>query len=210
MICKNCGQENPDGAKFCQFCGTPQNEPIVPALTLEPTPEPDLAPMPELSVEPSPEPLYDAAPEAAGVYAPAPEAPLPPVFEVEQPAAPMYTPVPAEPVYGSEAPYDYAQPMYEPEPNVPSDGSVLTWGILALAFGSFGFLVNFLGIIFGIIARKKSNAYINFHGTRTAKERVGRILGTIGIPVGIAFTVFWLLYIIIFAAVIAGIIGSAL
>lgn len=196
MICINCGLENPDGAKFCQHCGAPQ--PAVPALTLEPTPEPDFAPMPELSVEPSPVPELESAP----VFAPAPEAPLPPVFEVEQPVAPAYAPVPAE------VPYDYAQPMYEPEPDVPTDGKVLTWGILALAFGS-SFLISFLGIIFGIIARKKSNAYINYYGTRTAKERVGRILGTIGIPVGIAMTVFWILYIVFFVVFFA-VIGASL
>lgn len=47
MYCSECGKQNPEGAKFCAFCGAkltaptaPQPEPKQPAPT-QPTPKPD-------------------------------------------------------------------------------------------------------------------------------------------------------------------------
>lgn len=178
MICKYCNMENPDGSNFCQFCGAPQKEPAIPELTLDPTPAPEPVPVPELTLEP---------PAPADDFAPQPEAPLTPVYEMPEPAAPMYVPVAPEVAYDT---YD------GPYPEVPADTQVLKWGIIALCF-AITFPVNFLGLPFALKARRLSNTFLAWNSGHTVRERLGRIFGTVALPVSIVLTLFFALYILI-------------
>ena len=72
-------------------------------------------------------------------------------------------------------------------------GSVLTFGILALAVSAV--FINFLGIIFGAIAMNKAKEYTALTGKTPARVSVGKGLGKAGLITGIAMTAFWTLYI---------------
>ena len=41
MFCTNCGAQQPEGAKFCEFCGTPVGaaQPVQPEQSAQPAPE---------------------------------------------------------------------------------------------------------------------------------------------------------------------------
>lgn len=107
-----------------------------------------------------------------------------------QPEAPVYQEAPAQ------------QPIYNAAPVAPvapvstiSDNTtpILVFGILALALaGSTGIV----GIIFGILTKKKVNEYLAQGGTLTGKAKVGSILGKVGLILGIVMTVFWIISVV--------------
>ena len=91
----------------------------------------------------------------------------------------------------------YNGPLGDPKP-------VLVWGILSLAF-SLTFFASFLGIIFGIVGRKKANAYNEFTHNAPAKQvKIGRKLSLAGIITGSVITAIFLIYIMFIAALIGG------
>ncbi len=118
-----------------------------------------------------------------------------PAMTVNQPA--RQDPFPAQPVYGTP----FITPQQQQEAN-----SILIWGILGLAF-SCTFFLSFLGIIFSSIAKGKVRDYIARYGVLYGKAKVGNILSTVGIPVGIVMTVLLAIYII-YIIVLAAAIGS--
>lgn len=61
--------------------------------------------------------------------------------------------------------------------NAPTQGSVLTWGILGLAFCE----IAILGLIFSIIGRNKAKAYIAAHGQLEGAAKAGGILSKLGL-----------------------------
>lgn len=77
-----------------------------------------------------------------------------------------------------------------PQPNT------LVWGILSLA------IFCFIGWIFGIIGRKKGNAYIAQGGTLTGASKVGYILSLVGIIVSIIVTIILIIYFVFVGATI--------
>ncbi len=68
-----------------------------------------------------------------------------------------------------------------------NSGSILTFGILGLAFGC-SFWLSLLGIIFGRIAMSKARLYQVSIGPLSGKARTGSILGKVGFILGIVFT----------------------
>lgn len=102
---------------------------------------------------------------------------------VAQPQQPQYQqPVYQQPMYQQPQPM-YAQPIYngvDPEQERLSK-SILTMGILSLALG---WLIAVLGVVFGAIALGKSNAYAQRYPL-VGKAKVGRILGIVGMIIGI-------------------------
>ena len=70
---------------------------------------------------------------------------------------------------------------------------ILVHGILALAFAC-SFCFSWLGILFGAMTKKKVKNYLNQGYELTGKPLVGKILGKIGLILGIALSVFWVLY----------------
>ena len=93
-------------------------------------------------------------------------------------------------------PNAYLQPSGVQPPVTPS--SILTWGILGLAFSSTGIL----GLIFSIIAKRKAREYASYVGELHGQAKVGNILAKVGFPISIVMIVVWVIYI----AVIAGMI----
>lgn len=85
--------------------------------------------------------------------------------------------------------------------------SVLVWGILGIAFGATPML-NFLGIIFSIVAKRKAAAYAAATGPLYGQAKVGHILSTIGLIVSIIFTVIWGIWLMIFCAACVSALGS--
>ena len=84
--------------------------------------------------------------------------------------------------------------------DLEDQNSVLINGILALALAA-STPVSFIGIIFGIIARRKAGEYISRKGHSPARISVGKGLGKAGIIAGIAMSVFWFLYFILFVVI---------
>ena len=75
---------------------------------------------------------------------------------------------------------------------------ILVQGILSLAFANTLFL-SWLGIIFGVKAKKKIKDYLAQGYELTGKARVGRILAKIGTILGIVGTVCCVLYMVLMA-----------
>ena len=116
-------------------------------------------------------------------------------------------PTGAAPVNNNQQPnygYQQPQPQYQAQPQQPvvnatpqmeaQSKSVLTFGILAIAFGC-SFFLSFLGIIFGAIAGRKANEFIGMCGVLYGRAKVGKILGKIGLILGIVLTVFFVIYL---------------
>ena len=102
--------------------------------------------------------------------------------------APVPAPTAAAPAY--TAPTYASAPAYNTSP-------ILVFGILALSFACT-FYFSFLGIVFGAIASSKVNAYLAMGGVLAGKATTGRLLGKIGLIVGIVLTalstfVFWVM-----------------
>lgn len=87
----------------------------------------------------------------------------------------------------------YEGPMCDPTP-------VLTWGILGLAFA---FATGILGIIFSIIGLNKYKQYMAYtSGAHSGKAQTGRKLSIAGLIVGIAMTIFLIIYIIVIVSTV--------
>ena len=69
-------------------------------------------------------------------------------------------------------------------------GQTLKWGILSLAFAVSGCL-SLLGFIFSFIAKSRARAYEQTFGVPEGKAKVGRILGKVGFGVGLAYTLYF-------------------
>jgi len=116
-ICRNCGEELTEGAKFCGSCGakaepaSPPAEPLVSEQPADTAPEPNTAPEHPAAYPP---PEY-AVPISDGYQPPQPEGYAP----AGQPTPPYYAPnaVPpqgqyGQPPYGAPPQGQYAQPPY--------------------------------------------------------------------------------------------------
>lgn len=111
-------------------------------------------------------------------------------------------------------PQQFEQPVYEATPvnntyaasaGADESKSVLTWGILGLVFADTCIL-SFLGIIFSAIALNKAKAFQAANGALYGKAKVGKILATVGLILGIVMTVFAVIYLLL---IIVGVIGAA-
>ncbi|MBR2582975.1 MAG: zinc ribbon domain-containing protein [Oscillospiraceae bacterium] len=78
---------------------------------------------------------------------------------------------------------------------VPTPSSILTMGILAVAF-CCTFYFSFLGIVFGAIGKSKAKSYLAYYGEPSGQVKAGSIMSKIGFIVGIVFTVLAVLAII--------------
>lgn len=76
--------------------------------------------------------------------------------------------------------------------NSPTQGNVLTWGILGLAFSG----VFILGLIFSIVGKNKAKAYVAAHGQLEGAAKAGGILSTLGLIFSIIATVAWIIWVI--------------
>ncbi len=83
--------------------------------------------------------------------------------------------------------------------NVPDAGSILAWGIVALALCS----CPVAGLILAIIARNKAKAHTAYYGAPVGKAKVGTIFTRIAFPISIVAQVFWVIYIIVLVVAIA-------
>ena len=122
-----------------------------------------------------------------------------------QPAQPAYQqPAYQQPVYQQPQPV-YQQPMYA-QPVAGEQPNILVLGILSVAFLG-GFFTSLVGMILGIVGRKKGKAYIAQGGTLTGKSKVGFILSKLGFIFGLIETIGVVIYIIVM--IIAAIAGTA-
>lgn len=96
------------------------------------------------------------------------------------------------------------KPVYADPAERAAASSVLTFGILAIAFACTFFLSP-VGIIFATIGMNKARNYANAYGMLSGKTKVGKILSTVALPVSIVLSVLLIFYI----AIIADIINSA-
>ena len=83
--------------------------------------------------------------------------------------------------------------------NVPDAGSILAWGIVALALCS----CPVAGLILAIIARNKAKAHTAYYGAPVGKAKVGTIFTRIAFPISIVMQVFWVIYIIVIVFIFA-------
>ena len=123
---------------------------------------------------------------------------MPTVEEPVVAAAPIYE----QPVY--ETPVQ--QPIVQSSPEAQALSTpILIFGILGLSFACIPY-VNFLGIIFSAIAKKKVKQFLGLGGVLSGKAKVGSILATVGLIIGIIFTVIFA--IIITVAIFGVVLGS--
>ena len=83
--------------------------------------------------------------------------------------------------------------------NVPDAGSILAWGIVALALCS----CPVAGLILAIIARNKAKAHAAYYGAPVGKAKVGTIFTRIAFPISIVMQVFWVIYIFVIVFIFA-------
>lgn len=123
----------------------------------------------------------------------------------EEPAQPVYE-QPEAPVY--EQPV-YQQPVVQANPAVEAQSTpILIFGIIGIALAVIPY-INFLGIIFSAIAKSKVKKYLADGGVLTGKAKVGNILATVGLILGIVFTVFWTIVISVMIFGVASNVGSS-
>jgi hypothetical protein len=119
--------------------------------------------------------------------APAP-APADPFAQAGYDPAAAYTPAPAETVYPAEV--------------TSAASGVLTRGIVALCFSS-SFFLSFVGIILSAVAMGRAKTFIRNYGPISKKVRIGKILATVGLFVGIAMTILFVLYLALIVLAVA-------
>ena len=178
MFCQNCGTFLENGTKFCPNCGAPV---AAPEIVREPVvPQETIAPQVEEPIVMAREPVYQEP--AAPVY--------------QQPEAPVYQ-QPEAPVYRQpEAPV-YQQPVVQSNPAADIYSTpILIFGILSVSFACIPY-INFLGIIFAAIAKGKVKQFLAEGGVLAGKAKVGSILATVGLILGIIFTALFTILIIL-------------
>ncbi|MBR6039286.1 MAG: zinc ribbon domain-containing protein [Clostridia bacterium] len=110
---------------------------------------------------------------------------------VEEPvvaAAPVFE----QPVYETPT---YREPVVQSSPEAQALSTpILVFGILGLSFACIPY-VNFLGIIFSAIAKKKVKQFLACGGVLSGKAKVGSILATVGLIIGIILTVIFAIII---------------
>lgn len=122
-------------------------------------------------------------------------------------------PIPEEPVIAAAPVYEQPvcetpvrQPVVQSSPEAAALSTpILVFGILGLSFACIPY-VNFLGIIFSAIAKKKVKQFLACGGVLSGKAKVGNILATVGLIIGIILTV--LFAIIITVAIVGGVLGA--
>ena len=180
MFCTSCGKELSPYDRVCPSCGAP-----VSGDDFQ-----EAAPSYE-------QPSYEQPVYGQNDYAQ-------PSYEQPSYAQPSYdqSAYPQQNPYGQQPGYTYNNPVYPAQTAAGATSvtptSVLVWGIAAIACACT-FYFAFLGIIFGAIARGRSNNYLAAYGPISTKAKVGRILGTVGFILGIVFTV--ILFFVIIAVI---------
>lgn len=89
----------------------------------------------------------------------------------------------------------------KPNPEVSKKNSIISmiFGLLSLDFAAsaimpiYAIIFMAVGIVFSVLAKRKSTQYINEAGAPNAFTKVGRITATIAIPVSIVFGVIGLI-----------------
>lgn len=227
MLCPKCGYSLHTGALICIRCGSPVDEaaskaiedaqaaaddvihrfdPAEYAAEVVGAPEGDgQATAQAVASEPTPEAGAQADGEDPLAVRSEPKLYLTrtaiPDAEPEAPQADPWKAQPAEHLSATPAEARPEPPLIADYSGAPSDGSVLGMGIAAIAFGT-SFILSFIGIILGAIGLSKANSFYNRTGVLTPKARTGRILSKVGLWVGVAMTVMFILYLIaIFSAV---------
>ena len=79
-----------------------------------------------------------------------------------------------------------------------SANSVLRSGIVALVF-SCSFFLSFVGIILSAVAMGRAKSFVRDYGPISKKVRIGKILSTVGLFVGIGMTILCILYFAVVA-----------
>ena len=190
IICKNCGAELPDVAKFCTKCGYA------------------VIPEEELRAPEETQPAYDdwnaQAEEADAAYDPYPVAPQPQQPQYQQP---QYQ----QPQYQQQPPQYYGQPYqdnsynaYRNEPqavDTEKESSARSAMILAIVGAALGMLP---GIIICAIARGKVKAWTEKYGTPTGMAKAANIISKVGLILSIVSLVVFVVYMFIYI----GLIGS--
>lgn len=192
IICKNCGAELPDVAKFCTKCGYA------------------VIPEEELRAPEEAQPAYDdwnAQAEAAAAYDPYPVAPQPqePQYQQPQYQQPQYQQPPQ--YYGQQPYQETYNNNYGSAPRA-EDSSKSDEGRTAMILAIIGAVLSELGlpgIILCAIAKGKVKAWEEKYGPATGMAKAAKIISTIGLVFSIIMTVFWIIY---FVAII-GFVGAA-
>ena len=186
IICKNCGGELPDGAKFCTKCGYAIWN--VEGINDEPR-----------AAEPA-----EAAPAYDDWNAQA----------QPQSSAPQYNPYPDNSWQGG-AQYPSNQTNGYPENASydpyrgnasPDHAQKNAEGRTAMILAIIGVVLSELGIpgiILSAIAKGKVKAWEQKYGPATGMAKAAKIISTVGLILSIFMTVFWVLYFFIIVGLIA-------
>ncbi len=122
---------------------------------------------------------------------------------------PVVTEAPVQAAVATEVPVQTpvrtsVQPAFDNTPTFnaapasgPSASSVLVKGIVALAC-ALSFYGSIVGIVFGCLAGSAAKRFMNANGGQLfGQAKIGRILGKVGLILGIVMTVFFVIFIIV-------------
>ena len=188
IICKNCGAELPDGAKFCTKCG--------------------YAVIPEEEYLREPQEAQ-AAPDDWNAQAQAAEqASYDPYPAQNQYQNPQYQ---NQYQYQNQSQYyggyqdQNAYNGYREAPQAPSDERNAE-GRTAMILAIIGAVLSELGlpgIILCAIAKGKVKAWEQKYGPATGMAKAAKIISTVGMVFSIIMTVFWVIYFFIVVGLVA-------
>jgi len=185
IICKNCGAELPDNAKFCTKCGYA------------------IIPDEELRAPEEAQPAYDdwnaqaeTTAQTYNTYAAAPQ------YQEPQYQQPQYQ---QPPQYYGQPYQDASYNAYRNEPqavDTEKDSSARSAMILAIV-GAALCELGIPGIIICAIARGKVKAWMEKYGTPTGMAKAANIISKVGLILSIVMTVYWLFFIIFYGVMIS-------
>ncbi len=188
IICKNCGAELPDNAKFCTKCGYA----VIPEEELRAPQETQAA--------------YDdwngQAEEAVQSYNPYPAAPQ---YQEPQYQEPQYQQPQYQPQYYGQQPYQNNSYNTAPQAADPEKSDLGRTAMILAIIGAALCELGIPGIILCAIAKGKVKAWEEKFGPTTGMAKAAKIIATVGLVFSIIMTVFWVIYILL----IIGIVGAA-
>lgn len=183
IICKNCGAELPDNAKFCTKCGYA------------------VLPEEELRAAEEAQPASDdwnaqAQQPAYNPYAAAPQYQAQPQYQQNQ-----YQPQQADPYgYQGNAAYDPYKGNAAPDQEKNDLGrSAMILAIIGAVLSELGIP----GIILCAIAKGKVKAWEAKYGPAAGMAKAAKIISTVGMVFSIIMTVFWVIYLFVIIGLVA-------
>ena len=194
MYCRVCGKKINDDSAFCYACGNKVENVAEqqPQMQVQYQQQPQVQPQYQIPVQPQvnvPETNYNYVAPGQQNYT---------AYNQADAQATDYSYITGNSVAVQQNYNGYNQMNYAPIPTVPQEEvakletSTFILGLISIILSES---VGVASIILGAIAGSKAKKLTRLGCPIKGKAKVGKILGKIGLILGIVMTVFWVLYI---------------